>query len=74
MSRPKGQTLMTDRSRAGCIGLCAAALLAACSPVIRLEAPDEPIEINLNIRVDQEVRVKVDRELETVVGKTAGVS
>ncbi|MGO1077337.1 YnbE family lipoprotein [Inquilinus sp. CA228] len=58
---------MTDRSRAA--GLCLAALLGACSPVIRVEAPDKPIEINLNIKVEQDVKVQVDRELQKVVGK-----
>ena len=58
---------MTDRSRAA--GLCLAALLGACSPVIRVQAPDKPIEINLNVRVQQDVNVKVDRDLQKVVGK-----
>ncbi|MGF6230631.1 hypothetical protein QFZ27_004586 [Inquilinus ginsengisoli] len=58
---------MTDRSRAVCAGLCV--LLGACSPVIRVEAPDKPIEINLNVRVEQDVKVQVDRELQKVVGK-----
>ena len=39
-------------------------LLAACQPTIKIEAPDKPIEINLNIRIEQEVRVKVERQVE----------
>jgi hypothetical protein len=58
---------MTDRSCAA--GLCLAALLGACSPVIRVETPDKPIEINLNVKVEQDVKVRVDRELQKVVGK-----
>jgi hypothetical protein len=50
-------------------GLSLAALLGACSPVIRVEAPDKPIEINLNVRVEQDVKVQVDRSLQKVVGK-----
>ena len=41
-------------------------LAAGCSPTVRIEAPQEPIEINLNIRIEQEVRIKVDRELESL--------
>lgn len=41
----------------------ALALLAACSPTVKIQAPDKPIEINLNVHIDQEVRVKVDNEL-----------
>jgi hypothetical protein len=65
----KGRGPMTDRSCAVCAGLCLAALLGACSPVIRVEAPEKPIEINLNVRVEQDVKVQVDRELQKVVGK-----
>ena len=49
--------------------LCLAVLLGACSPVIRVQAPDKPIEINLNVRVQQDVKVQVDRDLQKVVGK-----
>ena len=46
------------------IGVAGAlAFLAACNPTVKIEAPDKPIEINLNVHIDQEVRVKVDNEL-----------
>ena len=38
--------------------------VAACSPRVALEAPTEPITINLNIKIEQEVRIKVERDLE----------
>ena len=41
-------------------------LVAGCSPTIKVEAPDKPIEINLNIKIEQEVRIKVERDLEKV--------
>lgn len=44
----------------------ACGLLVACSPKVKVEAPDEPITINLNVKIDHEVRVKVDRELDQV--------
>ncbi len=43
-----------------------APLLAGCSPTVKIEAPDKPIEINLNIKIEQEVRIKVERDLEKV--------
>ncbi len=52
---------------AGGIGLLLA--LAACNPTVKIQAPDKPIEINLNIKIDQQVRVKVDRELEDVLAQ-----
>jgi hypothetical protein len=39
-------------------------LLAGCTPKVKVEPPDEPITINLNVKIDHEVRVKVDRELD----------
>ncbi len=43
-----------------------AAALTACTPKIAVEAPREPITINLNVKVEHEIRIKVDRELETL--------
>lgn len=37
---------------------------AACSPTVKLEAPDKPIQINMNVKIEQEVRVRVERDLE----------
>jgi hypothetical protein len=40
------------------------ALLTACSPKVQVEAPKEPIVINMNVKIEHEIRVKVDKELE----------
>lgn len=45
------------------IGLAFMAFLAAaCDPVVRVEAPKDPITINLNIKLDAEVRVKLEEQ------------
>lgn len=41
--------------------------LAACTPTVQIATPDKPIEINLNIRIEQEVRVRVERDLERAI-------
>jgi hypothetical protein len=41
-----------------------AILVAGCTPTVKVEAPDKPIEINMNIKIEQEVRVKVEKDLE----------
>lgn len=38
------------------------ALSAACSPTVRLQAPTEPITINLNIKLDADVRLRVEQK------------
>ena len=62
---------MTRRCRAPAVsGLVFTVLLAAgCQPTVKVEAPDKPIEINLNIKIEQEVRIKVEREAEELIEK-----
>lgn len=36
--------------------------LAACT--VKMEAPDKPITINLNVKIEHEVRVKVEKQLD----------
>jgi len=46
--------------------LCSLVLLAAlagCTPTVKVEAPKEPIEINLNVKIQHDIRVQVDDEL-----------
>ncbi len=46
--------------------LLALGALAGCTPTVQVAMPNEPITINLNVKVEHEIRVRVDRELETV--------
>ncbi|MEQ8747957.1 YnbE family lipoprotein [Pyruvatibacter sp.] len=56
---------MWPRRVASTVLVCACALGAvACTPTIKVQAPDKPIEINLNVKIEQEIRIKVDRELD----------
>lgn len=43
-------------------------LIAACTPTIQVQAPKEPIEINLNVKIEHHIRVQVDQELEDLFG------
>lgn len=51
-------TAMFTCRRGVITGLAVVPVMAACSPTVRIEAPTEPIEINLN------VRIRIDRELD----------
>ena len=53
--------------------LTLAALLLSCSPTVKVEPPDEPITINLNVKIEHEIRVKVDKELEDVFSEDSGL-
>lgn len=41
--------------------------VGACTPRVEVAAPDKPITINLNVKIDQEVRVKLDKEVEDLI-------
>lgn len=45
------------------------ALVAACTPKVQIEAPKEPITINMNIKIEHEIRVKVDKDLDQLFDK-----
>ena len=47
--------------------------LINCSPTVKVEAPDKPITINLNVKIEHEIRVRVDKELETVFSEDSGL-
>jgi len=49
------------------ITLIAVAWLTACSPTVRMQAPEKPIEINMNVKIEHEIRVKVERDIEKML-------
>ena len=40
--------------------------MSCTSHKVQVEAPEKPITINLNVKIDHEVRVKVEKDLEDV--------
>lgn len=42
--------------------ILAGALVIACQPTVKVEAPQDPITINLNIKLDAEVRLKIEEQ------------
>jgi hypothetical protein len=62
---------LTDRSTAVLRLLplaFAIGLLAACTPTVEVAAPKEPITINLNIKLDADVRLRVEEDAKKDVG------
>jgi hypothetical protein len=45
----------------------AAFLLGACTPTVKLEAPEKPIEINLNVNIEQHVKVEIDKDVKKAI-------
>lgn len=46
-------------------------LLSGCT--LKVAAPDKPITINLNVKIEHEVRVKVEKELENLFEEESGL-
>lgn len=57
-------------TRAGALSASAlaATALVACATV-KVQAPDKPIEINLNVKIQQEVRVTLDKAAADLISK-----
>ena len=47
-------------------------LASACTPQVEVSAK-EPITINLNVKIEHEIRVKVDKELDSVFSENKGL-
>jgi len=49
--------------------LALAALASAIGGCVSVNAPDKPIDINLNVTIRQEVLVKLERDVETMMNQ-----
>ena len=54
----RGYALMIAGAGALSLGACA---------TVKVEAPEKPIEINLNVKIEQEVLIKLDQEIEDLI-------
>jgi hypothetical protein len=45
----------------------------ACSPTVKMAAPEKPITINLNVKIQHEILVKVDKELDSILSEDSGL-
>ena len=47
--------------------------LGGCNPTVKVEAPEKPIEINLNVKIEHNIRLQVDKELESLFDEDSEV-
>jgi hypothetical protein len=40
---------------------------------VQIAPPDKPITINLNVKIEHEIRVKVEKDLENVINEKSGL-
>lgn len=49
--------------------LASVGVLSACTPTVKVETPKEPITINLNVKLDADVRLRLIEEAADDVDK-----
>lgn len=51
--------------------LCCLWLLLAvgCSPTVSVAPPDKPIVINMNIKIEHDIRIKMDKAVDELISK-----
>ena len=55
------------KKRAGVLTGAVVALLSGCTPRIEVAAPKEPITINMNVKIEHEIHIKVDKDVEALL-------
>jgi len=55
--------------------LLLAALLPimACTPTVQVQAPDKPIEINLNVKIEHHVKVEIEKDVKQAIAKNKDI-
>ena len=51
--------------------LAATVGLGACEPKVQVAAPEKPIVINLNVKIEHEVRVKLEKDVDELLQKNS---
>lgn len=53
--------------------LLLAVLASACTPRVELAVPNEPININLNVKIEHEIYIRVDKQLDSIINQDSGL-
>ncbi|MDQ6974958.1 MAG: YnbE family lipoprotein [Mariprofundaceae bacterium] len=47
--------------------------IVGCSPTIKVMPPDKPITINMNVKIEHEIRVRIEKDLDNVLSDDSGL-
>ena len=48
-------------------------LLVACTPTVEIAAPDKPITINLNVKIEHEIKIRVEKDLDNLFNEESDI-
>ena len=55
------------KTLAGGVASVVVMLLTGCTPRIEVAAPKEPITINMNVKIEHEIHIKLDKDVEALL-------
>lgn len=64
---------MTNTMIVKIIPILCCLVITACTPTVKVESPQEPITINLNIKLDADIRVKLEEEAKKDIAANPGI-
>ncbi len=47
--------------------------LLACTPTVQVQAPEKPIEINLNVNIEHHVKVEIEKDVKQSITKNKDI-
>ena len=47
--------------------------MGSCTPKVEVVPSDKPITINLNVKIDHEIRIKIEKELQEALSEKNGL-
>lgn len=48
-------------------------IIAACTPTVKVQAPDKPIEINLNVNIEHRVKVEIEKDVQKAIANNKDI-
>ena len=66
-------TSMQSPNRPAVIATLLLSGVVACTPTVQVAVPNEPITINLNVRIEHEIRVQVEEDLNDIFSADSGL-
>jgi hypothetical protein len=50
-----------------------AATVVSCTPTVKVQAPDKPIEINLNVNIEHHIKVEIEKDVKKAISNNPNI-
>jgi hypothetical protein len=47
--------------------------MAGCTPTVQVAAPEKPIEINLNVKIEHHIKVEMEKDIRSSMAKNPDI-